>query len=46
MLQQDLAFVKNVKMEDIPWQGLISSYGRAAAFPQWFQRWLTEIWRR
>ncbi|MEC0212617.1 hypothetical protein P4H70_27195 [Paenibacillus ehimensis] len=36
MLQQDLAFVKNVKMEDIPWQRLISSYGRAAAFPQWF----------
>ncbi|KPV56574.1 hypothetical protein QJ48_26865 [Paenibacillus sp. A3] len=36
MLQQDLAFIKNVKMEDIPWQRLISSYGRAAAFPQWF----------
>lgn len=36
MLQQDLAFIKNVKMEDIPWQRLISSYGRAAAVPQWF----------
>ncbi|MCP1311110.1 hypothetical protein [Paenibacillus tyrfis] len=31
-----MAFIKTVKMEDIPWQRLISSYGRAAAFPQWF----------
>ncbi|WP_217266737.1 hypothetical protein [Paenibacillus tianmuensis] len=31
-----MAFIKSVKMEDIPWQRLISSYGRAAAFPQWF----------
>ncbi|MFB6366212.1 hypothetical protein ACFCP7_19440 [Paenibacillus elgii] len=36
MLQEDLTFIKNVKMEDIPWQRLISSYGRAAGFPQWF----------
>ncbi|WP_107691829.1 hypothetical protein [Campylobacter concisus] len=38
MNKQNLAYIANLKIEDVPWSRLTTAYGRASGFPEIFKQ--------
>ncbi len=38
MNEQNLAYITNLKIEDVPWSRLTTAYGRVSEFPEIFKQ--------